>query len=54
MSEELKRGIPKATPIGAPTKFTKEEMEKNDADFEKILKEAGVLKENQPISDLEK
>lgn len=37
MSEELKHGIPKAICIGE-TKYTKEEREKHDRDFEKILK----------------
>ena len=38
MSEELKR--------------TKEDKERYDKDFEKILKEAGVLKENQSIKEI--
>ena len=50
-SEELKRGIPRAIVTGH-TKYTKEEQEKHDRDFEKILKQNGVLKENQSIKDL--
>ena len=53
MSEELKRGIPKAIVIGH-TEFTPEEKERHERDFEKILKEAGVLKENESIKDLKK
>ena len=52
MSEELKKGIIKAIPTGEHQEFTEEEMEKHDRDFEKILKEAGVLKENEFIRDL--
>ena len=52
MSEELKKGIPKAVQVGKAVKFTKEEKEKHDQDFEKILKQYGVLKENQSIKDL--
>lgn len=51
MSEELKRGIPKCKVIGH-REPTKEEQEKADNDFEKILKNVGVLKENQSIKDL--
>lgn len=52
MSEELKRGIPKAVSNGKIKKFTDEEREQHDKDFEKILKTVGVLKENQSIKDL--
>lgn len=52
MSEELKKGIPKAIPIGEPQVFTDEEKEKYDEDFEKILKEYGILKENESIKDM--
>lgn len=51
MSEELRRGIPKAVVIGH-TEYTEEEKEKHDRDFEKILKEYGVLKENESIRDM--
>lgn len=50
MSEELKRGIPKAIVTGK-VEFTKEEEEQNERDFEKILKEYGVMKENESIKD---
>ena len=52
MSEELKGGIPKAIPNGKIKKFTGEEREQHDKDFEEILKAAGVLKENESIKDL--
>ena len=51
-SEELKRGIPKAIPTGEQIVFTKEEKEQHEKDFEKILKEFGVLKENESIKDM--
>lgn len=51
MSEELKRGIPKAIPTGQ-VKLTAEEKEQYDRDFEKILKKIGVLKEGQSIKDI--
>lgn len=51
MSEELKKGIPKGRVIGKK-EFTAEEREKHDRDFEKILREHGVLKDNQSIKDL--
>ena len=52
MSEELKRGIPRAIPTGEKKDFTDEEKEKNDMDFEKILKQYGILKQNQSIKDM--
>lgn len=51
MSEELKRGIPKGRITGKIVS-TDEEKEKHDRDFEKILKEIGVLKEDQSINDM--
>lgn len=51
MSEELRRGIPKGRTTGR-FKSTKEEREQADKDFEKILREAGVLKEGQSIKDM--
>ena len=51
MSEELKRGIPKAVVVGK-VEFAEKEMEQHDRDFEKILKQFGVLKENQSIKDM--
>jgi hypothetical protein len=51
MSEELKRGIPKAIVVGR-VESTVEEREQYDRDFEKMLKELGVLKENQSIKDM--
>ena len=51
MSEELRRGIPKAIVRGT-VKTTVEEREKYKRDFEKILREAGVLKESQSIKDM--
>ena len=49
MSEELKRGIIKAIPFGKIKKFTREEKEQARKDLEKILREDGVLKENESI-----
>ena len=51
MSEELKRGIPKAIVIGKVV-YSEAEKEQHDKDFERILKEYGVLKENQSIKDM--
>ena len=52
MSEELRRGIPKGTIIGY-VEFTEEEKERHKRDFERILREMGVLKEDESIDDLE-
>ena len=52
MSEELKKGIPLFETTGEIVKWTKEDKERYDKDFEKILKEAGVLKENQSIKEI--
>lgn len=52
MSEELKKGIPLFKTTGEIVKRTKEDKERYDKDFEKILKEAGVLKENQSIKEI--
>lgn len=51
MSEELKKGIPKAIMTGKKFELTEEEKEKYDRDFENILKDAGVMKENESIKD---
>lgn len=51
MSEELKKGIPKAVVVDK-VEFTQEEHEQHDRDFEKILKQYGVLKGNQSIKDM--
>lgn len=51
MSEELRRGIPKGRTIGR-VEYTAEEKEQHKRDFEKILREAGVLKEGQSIKDM--
>lgn len=52
MSEELKKGIPKAVSIGKIKEFTNEERSQYDKDFEEILKKAGILKENESIKDM--
>lgn len=52
MSEELKRGIPKAITNGEKIVFSEEEKRRNETNFEKILKEYGVLKENESIKDM--
>lgn len=46
MSEELKRGIPKAIPIGEEA-LTPDEIRQNEIHFTRILQEAGVISENQ-------
>lgn len=51
MSEELKRGIPKAIVVGK-VEYSREEKEQHDRDFEEILKQFGVLAENQSIKDM--
>ena len=53
MSDELKKGIPLFETTGEIVKSTKEDKERYDRDFEKILKEAGALKENQSIKEIE-
>jgi len=45
VSEELKRGIPKAFITGR-IEFTEEEKKENDIAFEKVLKEYGVLNDD--------
>ena len=52
MSEELRRGIPKATVIGR-VEYTEEDISRRKKDCEAILKEIGVLKEGESIDDLE-
>jgi len=51
MSEELKKGIPKAIVTGK-VEYTEAEKAQHDKDFEGILKQFGVLKENQSIKEL--
>ena len=50
MSEELKRGVLKGRSVGRK-ESTPEEKEQHDRDFERILKEFGVMKENESIKD---
>ena len=52
MSEELKKGIPRAIQTGETIEYTEEEKEQHDRDFEKILKQYGVLKKEQSIKDM--
>lgn len=52
MSEELRKGVPKAIQTGEKIEYTEEEKERHDRDFEKILKEYGVLKKSQSIKDM--
>ena len=54
MSEELRRGIRKAIQTVNEVIFTEEEKRKHEEDFEKILKQFGVLKENESIKDWKK
>ena len=53
MSEELKKGIPKGNVVGK-RELTAEEQEKHDSSFEKMLKQYGVLKDEQSIKDIKK
>ena len=54
MSEELKRGIPKAIRTGERKVFTEEEKRRNEESFEKILKEYGILMEHESIKDMKR
>ena len=51
MSEELRRGIPKGINIGKRVLPTPEEDERNNREFEAILKRRGVLKPDEHIED---
>ena len=53
MSEELKRGIPKAIPTGKIIEFSEEEKIRHDKDTLRLLKDIGVLDENATLDDLE-
>ena len=52
MSEELKRGIPKAIIVGR-VEFTEKEAARHKREFEEILKEMGVIGEKESIDDYE-
>lgn len=52
MSEELKRGIPKATVIGQ-MEFTEEEKARHRRESEAILREMGVLGNDEHIETYE-
>ena len=52
MSEELRRGIPKAIPTGKKIEFTEEQKRRNDEEVERLLKKIGVLKENETLRDV--
>ena len=49
MSDELKKGIPLFETTGEIVKSTKEDKERYDRDFEKILKENQSIKEIEHI-----
>ena len=51
MSEELRRGIPKGRTIGIAEEPTPEEDERNNREFEAILKRAGALRPDDHIED---
>ena len=51
MNEELRRGIPKAIPIGERRTFTQEEKDKADSDLLEILKEYGVADKNETVEN---
>ena len=53
MSEELRKGIPKAISV-EPIELTKKESEELDRYFEAKLKREGVLREDQSIEDVER
>ena len=50
MSEEIKYGVPQAV-ITGKVKFTEEQRRKNDQNFEKLIKDKGVISEENFISD---
>ena len=50
-SEDLLKGIPKVI-VSGKVEFTEEETAQHRRDFEKILKEMGVLKEHESIEDM--
>lgn len=50
MSEELKKGIIKGVTIGT-FEISEEERKKNRKDFEALLKESGVLKDDEFIDE---
>ena len=50
MSEELKRGIPKAIVVGH-VESSDEERIQHDRDFTKILREYKVINENECVKD---
>ena len=52
MSEELRRGIPKAIPTGKKIEFTEEQKRRNEENVERLLKKFGVLKENETLRDV--
>ena len=54
MSEELRRGIPKAIPTGKKIEFTEEQKRRNDEEVERLLKKIGVLKENETLRDVKR
>ena len=49
---DLESGFYNIHVVEHAVKRTKEDKERYDKDFEKILKEAGVLKENQSIKEI--
>ena len=51
MSEELKKGIPKAKSTGKTVNFTDEEKRDNRRKLESILKSIGVLEKNETLDD---
>ena len=54
MSEELRRGIPKAIPTGNKIEFSEEERKRNRMEFEKFLKELGALRENEVLKEVKR
>lgn len=53
VSEEIKKGIPKAIRTGKFEPITEEDKERCNREAERVLKQLGILKENESIEDYE-
>ena len=54
MSEELKRGIPKAIQAGDRIIYTEEEEQRIKREFERILKAEGAMLPDESLDDWER
>ena len=54
MSEELKRGIPKAIQTGDRIIYTEEEEQRIKREFERILKAEGAMLPDESLDDWER